>query len=87
MEAIIKTSPRPLRSLVDKWLAPTATALIYVTRFHPARSQNRRYVRIETTRHNNIMSMFFFRHDDGWCVFPPTTSPLCLNSRVHVSSR
>ena len=83
----MKTSPRSLHSLVDKWLAPTATTLIHVTRFRPGSSHTRRCVRVETTRQNNTMSMFFFRHDDGWCVFPPTSDAACLHSRVRLSTR
>lgn len=83
----MKTDARSLRSLVDKWLAPTATTLIQVTRFQPVGSQDRRYVRVETTRQNSTLSMFFFRHDDGWCVFPPATRHVSLGSRMYVSAR
>ena len=75
----MNTSPRSLHSLIDKWLAPTASTPIRVTRFGPADGRNRRYVRVERECQNRTLSMFFFRHHDGWCVFPP-------NNRIALGS-
>ncbi len=83
----MNTSPRSLRSLVDKWLAPTASTLITVTRFRPANMHCRRYVCVETERQNDTVSMFFFRHDDGWCVFPPNNNRISLGSPVRITAR
>nr|WP_241023749.1 hypothetical protein [Burkholderia sp. Ac-20365] len=83
----MNASPRSLHSLVDKWLAPTATTLIRVTRFRPASGQNQRYVCVETKRQNDTLSMFFFRHDDGWCVFPPNNNRTFLSYPARVPAR
>jgi hypothetical protein len=83
----MNTSPRSLHSLVDKWLAPSATTLIRVTRFGPGSGHNRRYVCVETTRQTGTWSMFFFRHDDGWCVFPPNNKRISLGSPIRITAR
>jgi hypothetical protein len=83
----MNTSPRSLHSLVDKWLAPTASTQIRVTRFRPASGHYRRYVCVETERQNSTLSMFFFRHDDGWCVFPPNNKRMSLGSPVRIAAR
>ncbi|WP_250475331.1 hypothetical protein [Caballeronia sp. GAFFF1] len=67
----MKVATNSLHSAVDKWLAPTVT--------HPARvaqlcrrHTGTRYVRIETWHHDTLISIIFFRHEDGtWNVFPP----------------
>ena len=83
-EGIMNSSPRSLHSLVDKWLAPTPTTSIHVTRFRSTSSLNGRYVRVETARQTGTMAMFFFRHHDGWCVFPPLNNRMASLSRVWV---
>ncbi|MPW23603.1 hypothetical protein GCT13_44540 [Paraburkholderia sp. CNPSo 3157] len=80
----MNSSPRSLHSLVDKWLAPTPTTFIRVTRFRSPSSLNGRYVRVETARQTCTMAMFFFRHHDGWCVFPPLNNGMASLSRVWV---
>lgn len=66
-------SEQSLRFLVEKWLAPTPSALVHVTEFSRTRLGGRRYVRVETLLEGGSRGLFFFRHDDGcWCVFPPT---------------
>ncbi len=69
-----------LRSIVEKWLAPTPAMRIRVVqsgRMGPDRS---RYVRIEASTPAGVRAIFFFRHDDGcWCVFPPRRSSPAMN--------
>jgi len=61
-----------LRSLVDKWLAPSMP--VRVTEFSRTRNDGTRYVRVEARSPDGLRALFFFRHDDGcWCVFPPTS--------------
>ena len=62
-----------LRALVDKWLAPTASAPARVLRTGRTGGNRTRYVCVETRASSGPRSIFLFRHDDGsWCVFPPT---------------
>jgi hypothetical protein len=71
----MNTSERSLRSLVEKWLAPTRAAPIRVTRFSHARSDHCRCIRVETLRQGGLVVLFFFQHDDGsWSVYPPDIS-------------
>lgn len=69
----MKTTAYSLRSLVDKWLAPsqrTPAHLVQIGRTPVARL---RFVRFEGKTSAGCISIVFFRHDDGsWCVFPPT---------------
>lgn len=61
-----------LRSQVDKWFAPDATAPIRVTAFGRMRSGRTRYVSVEVLSSKGPHSLYFFRHADGsWCVYPP----------------
>jgi hypothetical protein len=72
-----------LRSLVDKWLAPTAQMPARVTRFGRASSNRHRYVRVEACVANRPLTIFFFRHDDGaWRVFPPTHKRPSMRARL-----
>ncbi|ADG20860.1 hypothetical protein [Paraburkholderia atlantica] len=59
-----------LRYQVDKWLAPTLTQGVHVTVFSRTRSDGRRYVCVEASDRLTSHSLFFFRHDNGWKVFP-----------------
>jgi hypothetical protein len=37
------------------------------------RSEHQRFVRVEALRPTGLLSIIFFRHDDGtWNVFPPS---------------
>ncbi|TDN68857.1 hypothetical protein B0G77_2211 [Paraburkholderia sp. BL10I2N1] len=70
----MNTAERPLRLLVEKWLTPTFSTPIRVTRFGRTGTSRRRYVRVEAQRPEGSVALFFFRHDDGtWHVFPPET--------------
>lgn len=61
-----------LRSLVDKWLAPTPSTPGWVTNFGHIASSHLRYVRLEGGAATAPRAIIFFRHDDGsWYVFPP----------------
>ena len=61
-----------LRWLIDKWLAPTSTMPVRITRFSRTRMNHGRYVRVEAMRDGEPFEIFFFRHNDGsWRVFPP----------------
>ncbi|WP_087737519.1 hypothetical protein [Paraburkholderia piptadeniae] len=59
-----------LRSLVDKWLAPTPTRPLRVTRFGRT-ARGARYVCIEVARFDGPVTIAFFYHEEGaWGVFP-----------------
>jgi hypothetical protein len=78
----MNTAQQSLRSLVDKWLAPTAAMPARVTRFSRLNSNHRRYVCVEASHPSGMLALFFFRHDDGWCVFPPSTNAPTMGSRI-----
>jgi hypothetical protein len=78
----MNTAQQSLRSLVDKWLAPSAAMPARVTRFSRLNSSHRRYVRVEVTHPTGMLAIFFFRHDDGWCVFPPSTYAPAMGVRI-----
>ena len=60
-----------LRSLVDKWLAPTQATPARVTRIGRMGLDRTRFVRIEALRQEQPIVFLFFRHVDGtWNVFP-----------------
>jgi hypothetical protein len=64
-----------LRSLVEKWLAPTPARPLRVTRF--GRTANGvRYVRVEVLRLGGPLSIAFFYKDGAWTVIPPRTRQL-----------
>jgi hypothetical protein len=66
------TTEQTLHWAVDKWLAPTPAMPARVVRFCRTQLHRRRYVCVEATRPGGLLSIFFFRHDDGsWNVFPP----------------
>jgi hypothetical protein len=68
----MNTYQHSLRDLVEKWLSPTSTTPVRVTRFSRTRDGNRRYVCVEVARPACSVTIVFFRHDDGsWRVFPP----------------
>jgi hypothetical protein len=54
-----------LRSLVEKWLMPTSTTPVRVTRITRALPNSRRYVRVEALWLEGSVVLYFFQHDDG----------------------
>lgn len=72
---------KSLRSLVDKWLAPTAARPARLTGFGRT-AQGWRFVRLEALQLANPLTIFFFYHGDGgWGVFPPERNPLAMAHR------
>ncbi len=73
---IMDTCKTSLRSLVEKWFAPTLVSPLRVTRF--GRTTNGvRYVCVEVARVAGPLTIAFFRHCEGdWRVFPPETGRL-----------
>jgi hypothetical protein len=56
---------------VEKWLAPTLVMRAHVVRVRRT-GMDRRCVCVEAVRSGGLLSIFFFRHDDGsWNVYPP----------------
>lgn len=65
---------KSLRTLIDKWLAPTPASPVRITRLRFSRtaSNEARCVCVRAARTTGPLAIFFFRHDDGWWyVFPP----------------
>ena len=72
-----------LRSLVDKWLAPTLSMPARVTQIGRMLATHGRYVRLEGCTSTGPLTVIFFRHDDGsWCVFPPVPSSPAMCGRL-----
>lgn len=72
-----------LRTLVDKWLAPSARVPARVVRFSRTQEQRLRYVCVEAVHPARTIAIFFFRHDDGtWCVFPPASARPAMTARA-----
>jgi hypothetical protein len=66
------SSEQSLRGQIEKWLAPSPSIPLHVTRFSRAARNGKRYVCVETSLPAGTRALFFFRHPDGcWCVFPP----------------
>ena len=78
----MNTAQQSLRSLVDKWLAPTAAKPARVTRFSRLNSNHIRYVCVEASHPTGMLAIFFFRHDDGWYVFPPSIHARATGGRI-----
>jgi hypothetical protein len=71
---------KSLHWIVDKWLAPTAAMPARVTRVGRSGLQRRRTVCVEMLRPGGLLSLVFFRHDDGsWNVFPPAVERPAMN--------
>ncbi|MFM0168319.1 MULTISPECIES: hypothetical protein [Paraburkholderia] len=71
---------KTLHWAVDKWLAPTPSMPARVVQFCHRASQHQRYVCVEALRPTGLLSIFFFRHDDGsWNVFPPQAERPAMN--------
>ena len=61
-----------LRSVIEKWLAPTPGSPIRVTRFGRANPRQMRCVLVQSAELKRPLSIFFFQHEDrSWRVFPP----------------
>jgi hypothetical protein len=74
-ESEMGSGEKCLRTLVDKWLGPSAVVTIRVMEFSRTRTDRRRYVRIGAARADGSLTIVFFRHDDGsWNVFPAKAS-------------
>ncbi|REE07111.1 hypothetical protein B0G71_7586 [Paraburkholderia sp. BL27I4N3] len=77
----MNTAQKSLRLLVDKWLAPTPTTSIRITRLGRRSSNSQRCIRVETVRSHGPCALFFFRHRDGtWRVFPPGIERPAMNA-------
>ncbi len=76
------TNNGSLRLLVEKWLAPTPAMPVRVAQYGRMRSNQRRYVCVESLRPAGTLAIYFFLHEDGvWCVFPPAVDRPAM--RVH----
>nr|WP_238328068.1 hypothetical protein [Paraburkholderia mimosarum] len=74
-------SERSLRSVVEKWLAPTSGTPVRVTRLGRPQAQGN-CVHIELLSPARRVGLFFFRHRDGsWSVCPPQAERLAM--RIH----
>lgn len=72
-----------LRSLVDKWLAPTFAAPARVTQVGRLLATRSRFVRIEGRTSSGTLTIVFFRHNDGsWRVFPPARTKPAMCQRL-----
>jgi hypothetical protein len=79
METKMNLGETSLRLTVEKWLAPSATTTVRVTRFSRIRTSKSRYVCVESSRQDGAIALFFFRHSDGaWRVFPPEIQRLTI---------
>ncbi|MGF6722009.1 hypothetical protein P3T43_001356 [Paraburkholderia sp. GAS41] len=75
------TADKSLHWIVDKWLAPSLATPARVTRMRRAGSRRVRGVCVETSRPEGVLSIVFFRHDDGsWNVFPPAIGRPAMNA-------
>jgi hypothetical protein len=75
-----------LRSLVDKWLAPTFSMPARMTQIGRVLATHGRYVRLEGCSSTGPLTIIFFRHEDGsWCVFPPVLAPPAMCGRLFVN--
>ena len=61
-----------LRSLIEKWFAPSATSRVRLTRYARAHPMRSRCVRVEELKSQVPVAIYFFQHGDGtWRLFPP----------------
>ncbi|QGZ64707.1 hypothetical protein [Paraburkholderia acidisoli] len=79
----MSTPASSLRTLVDKWLAPTACVPARVVRFSRTHEHRLRFVCVEAAHPARTIAIFFFRHDDGsWRVFPPADFGPAMRARA-----
>ena len=77
----MNATEKSLHWIVDKWLAPTPSMPARITQIQHDRSQPHRFVRVEALRPSGLLSIIFFRHDDGsWNVFPPASKRPALHA-------
>jgi hypothetical protein len=70
-EVTMSPTGKTLHWAVDKWLRPTPSTPVRVLRLYRTRT-HRRCVCVEALNSGGLLSIFFFRHDDGsWNVYPP----------------
>lgn len=70
----MNATEKSLHWIVDKWLAPTPSMPARVTQVRHCGVDSRRFVRVEASKPTGLLSIIFFRHDDGtWNVFPPAS--------------
>ncbi|RKP53333.1 hypothetical protein [Pararobbsia silviterrae] len=70
----MNATEKSLHWIVDKWLAPTASMPARVAQVQRDPAQRHRFVRVEALRPTGLLSIVFFRHDDGtWNVYPPAS--------------
>jgi hypothetical protein len=63
---------KSLKMAIERWLAPRQEMVIRVARFGRIRPTGGRFVVVEVSRPEGVLSITFFRHDDClWRVFPP----------------
>jgi hypothetical protein len=71
---------KSLHWMVDKWLAPTPAMPARVTRICRTAARRGCAVCVETSRPSGVLSIVFFRHDDGsWNVFPLAAERPAMN--------
>lgn len=77
----MNNSTSSLHRLVDKWLGPTPATPARVVRMNRKGANPTRCVCVEVQRPSGLLSVLFFRHEDGsWCVFPPTSNRPSMNA-------
>lgn len=68
----MRPKTQTLRSAVDKWMRPDAQAIIQARRIRRGTRTACNCVRVDVSCHDGLLSLAFFRHDDGcWQVYPP----------------
>lgn len=68
----MRNREKSLRSLIERWLAPTCERPVRVLRCGSASAMERRFVRVESSNASGTVAIVFFQHVDGsWCVYPP----------------
>ncbi|MFM0027416.1 hypothetical protein PQR70_14250 [Paraburkholderia madseniana] len=78
----MRVAERSLHWAVQKWLSPTTGTPVRVIQFARAAQHHTRYryICVEALRAAGILSIFFFRHEDGsWYVFPPAAKRPAMN--------
>jgi hypothetical protein len=76
----MSAAEKSLHWIVDKWLAPTPAMPARVTGVRRTGSRRSRMVCVEMLRPGGLLSLAFFRHDDGsWNVFPPAAERPAMN--------